>query len=478
MSGAVNDLVRDAASLYRFIGSIYARRDEPERTHRPATDKFLRYIRDLGESAKEFLQASVQMSAGSSTEPQLSDFEGFDRQGLTTVREFWNILHEFVRPVEDAHTLGIPVALIEFLEQLLSKVPKLADSQLVISHTPELNYFQYPRGDLRYFAKIYETIVPGAPTFPPKIALIGMPYSQAANLFLNLVICHELGHFVFEELELERRLSPLIEKELKEALSNYAELSEPDLSWCRKRLRSWSEEIYCDRFAVGLIGPAYCFAYIELFDVVGISDAAETEEMVEFQDEHPSDACRFREWSVQLTDGGWWNLLDKTGRTTYVPLIKRLASIDENKYQYNSEQKPQCSGPVLTAFNKLKQELGQLITESFGPTLRRYRPDTDCNEIEQVRRYLSYGIVPSTLVKGGGESFPDGVALINAAYLFYLESLPDLIHRIKDQASEKLSQRCKWGERTEMWTLKALEDSSLRSDSKELNDGGTIGKGY
>src|SRR5258708_31861014 len=102
MSGELTDLVRDAASLHQFIGTIYKRRDEPERTHREATVTFLKYIRDLGENAQTFLQDFVQRVVDTPGDLSLARFE---RQGLTTIRDFWNNLHELVRPAEDAHTL-------------------------------------------------------------------------------------------------------------------------------------------------------------------------------------------------------------------------------------------------------------------------------------------------------------------------------------------------------------------------------------
>jgi len=252
MSRELKNLVRDAASLDQFIGSIYKRRDEPERAHREATVKLLKYIRELGENAQTFLQGFVQRVGETSADPGLMRFE---RQGLTTIRDFWNTLHELVRPAEDAHTLSIPVAFVEFLERSLSEIPKLEDCDVVISHTSVLNYFFHPRADLRYDAQRYEAIIGGSPAFPKKLALIGMPYSQATSLFPNLVICHEMGHFAFEELGLEAPLSRDIDEALK-VLPGYEGMSEPDLSWCRERLKYWSEEIYCDRFAIALIGPA------------------------------------------------------------------------------------------------------------------------------------------------------------------------------------------------------------------------------
>jgi len=470
MSDPLADLVRDAASLNQFIASIYKRRDEPDRTHREATVRFLKYIRDLGENAQAFLQGFVQRVV---EVPDDLGLARFDRQGLTTIRDFWSSLHELVRPVEEAHTLSIPVAFIEFLEKPLSGVPGLEGCDVVISHTSVLNYFFHPRADLRYDAQRYEAIVGGSPTFPKKLALIGMPYSQGTGLFLNLVICHELGHFAFEELGLEERLSRDIDGVLK-TLPDYATMSEPDLSWCRERLKYWSEEIYCDRFAIGITGPAYSFAYIELFDMIGTSD---TEDVVEFYDTHPADACRFKEHADQLRDGDWWTLLDESPRTSYVDLVRKLAEMPEADYVYQSEEKPSLAAPVLAAFLRLKPLVASLVAGTLQGGIRRFRGDLDREQINLVRTYLTYGVVPSTLVQGGKESFPDAVALINAAYLFYLENLPQLMKRISKQDKNNLSHRSKWAERVEMWALKALEDLSLLSGRKGEMYGDPIEKG-
>jgi hypothetical protein len=467
MSGELEDLVRDAASLDQFIGSIYKRRDEPERAHREATATLLKYIRELGENAQAFLQAFVQKVAQASGDPSLLRFE---RQGLTTVRNFWGTLHELVRPAEDAHTLSIPVAFVEFLQRSLSEIPGLEGCDVVISHTSMLNYFFQPRGDLRSDAQRYETIIGGPPAFPKKLALIGMPYSQATRLFLNLVICHEIGHFTFEELGLEATLSRDIDDVLR-TIPDYQSMSEPDLSWCRERLRYWSEEIYCDRFAIGLIGPAYSFAYIELLDMTGTSD---TDDVVEFYDTHPADACRLKEHVDQLREGNWWGLLDGNTATSFVDLMKKLAAKPETGYVFESGEKPALAHPVLDAFLTLKPKVANLVASTFREKLRRFRDSVDRDEIDLVRTYLSHGIVPSTLVRHGKASFPDGVALINAAYLFYLESLPELMRKIANQDENTLSHRSKWAERVEMWTLKALEDLSLLSYHEESSNGCSV----
>lgn len=451
-----SDLARDSASLLRLIRSIYGRREETDRIHRKATHEFLDYVDALGRETEAHLKRLL------ATVPD-PDFAVVDRQGLVALRDFWSDLHGFVQPSRDADTLHTPGVLIDQLEDWLSEIQGLRECKVVISHTAELNYVQYPRSGLRERAQFYADIVPGAPGFPPKLALIAMPYSQEASLFSNLLICHEMGHFVFEELRLEDSLSRHIEQSLRKHIPASRQHSEPDLSWCRERLSSWCEEIYCDRFAIGLIGPAFSLSYIELFDVAGV---VENDQVNEFSDTHPSDACRFHEHAEQLERAGWLLLLENQGGT-YAELIRELHRIPEDRYDFASEEKPDLARPVLEAFLEVKPQVGALVEQTFKGREARFRggPQEEC--VAAVKRYLSWGVVPATLIRDKQAYRPDPVLLINAAYLFQLENIALLIERIEGEGADDLLKRATWCQRVEEWTLKALEDLRLPTRRKE-----------
>lgn len=438
--------------------SIYARQDDVDRTHRRATNEFLKYIVDLGRSSELHLHNFV----GSVPDP---DFADIDRQSLLTIRDFWKDIHQFVQPSRDADTLHSPVAFIEQLEQRLAQLPELSGCRLLISHSPELNYLQFPRSGRRERAELYADIVSGAPRFPPKLALIAMPYSQDSSLFPNLIICHEMGHFAFEELKLENELSPYIENSLQVHFPT--NLSETDLSWCRERLWSWAEEIYCDRFAIGLVGPAYSFSYIEFFDVIGESENKEG--VKEFFETHPCDACRFNEHAQQLRLTGWWPLLDRWGKA-YADLIRILDRIPLGEYTFTSDEKPKLARRVLKAFQEVRPHVETLVKQTFDGHEARFDGEAEFKSVEIIQRYLSWGVVPATLVERKQRSRPDPVLLINAAYLFYLEGISTLINRIKQNCDEPLNdvaQREKWGRRIEQWTMKAMEDLRFPAPSKD-----------
>src|ERR1700674_4006572 len=107
--------------------SINARQEDVERTHRLATSSFLKYVEDLGTSTDQFLQDLV----AATPDPSMADV---DRQSLPTIRDFWRDIHEFVKPSRDADTLHSPVALIEQLEDRLSRIPALQGCKLLICH--------------------------------------------------------------------------------------------------------------------------------------------------------------------------------------------------------------------------------------------------------------------------------------------------------------------------------------------------------
>lgn len=446
----------------RFMRSIYARQEDIERTHTAVTNEFIAYVQKLGTATEAYLEDLV------STPPDPRFHESERRQSFLSFRNFWRDIHQFVKPSRDADTLHSPVALIEQLEYMLSKIPNLEGSRLLICHTAEANYIQFPRSEMRVDAEHYEATVLDSPSFPDKVAFIAIPYSQESSLFTNIIICHEMGHYAFEEQHLEAELSVHIEAALEK---HFPELvsdsdSENEVSWCRQRLWNWAEEIYCDRFAIGLIGPAYSFSYIEMFDVIGTATGSGVNG---FSDTHPSDSCRFKEHAEQLEIGHWWSLLGSSG-LSYAGLITDLRTISEDDYTFISDERSDLDETVLRAFRlDVKPYIADLVKQTFqgSETLFRGQVDSEC--IDAVQRYLREGVVPATLVHDGQIFMPDPAMLINAAYLFYLDRVPELINRIKPTRKEHLgavSERDKWGQSAERWTLKALEDLRLPSRRK------------
>jgi hypothetical protein len=229
---------------------------------------------------------------------------------------------------------------------------------------------------------------------------------------------------------------------------------------------AWAEEIFCDRFAISLVGPAFSFSYIEMFDVLGI---AEDDRVNDFTDTHPSDSCRFFEHSEQLRRTGWWVFLDQQRESSFPSLIRKLASISQTRYRFYSGERTALARRTLKAFQEIQPFVRVLVARVFQRSEARFRGGEEEQCVAAIEKYLSWGVVPATIIRNANAFRPDPVLLINAAYRFYLEGIPTLVSRIARPRSDELqfvSQREKWAQRVEQWTIKALEDLQLPSRRK------------
>jgi hypothetical protein len=235
----VETLQRDAAALFSFVDSIciHCYQDSESPAYLKPSIEFFKYIRELGDATKAYLNA---FPAKAPRDPPL--YQGY-RQKLEIIRSGWFWFHLFIKPAVDADTLNIPHTLIEALTRRLNLIRKFEETRFAIFHFDELNYLEIPVSGIKETVDRFSRVIPDPPPFPPSLGLIGIPYSQASSLYLNCLIAHEMGHFVFEELALKDGLLPEIGSQLKE-------VSEASLDWSKDRLVSWAEELFCDLFAV------------------------------------------------------------------------------------------------------------------------------------------------------------------------------------------------------------------------------------
>lgn len=259
----IETLQRDAAALFSFVDSVCLHCQEgPEApAYLSPSTTFFRYIRRLGDATKAFLNAFP----GSA--PKDQKLYQFYRQKLETIRSGWFEFHQFIKPAVDADTLNVPYALVEALTRRLNRIPEFRKTKFVLFHFHEVNYLQVRVSEIKKTANRLASLIPDSRDFPPDLGMIGIPYSQSSSLYLNCLIAHEIGHFVFQNLQLRQKLLPHVGQSLKLSLgAKFASAGAEYLDWSRDRLLSWSEELFCDLFAIWLVGPCYALAYVELLD--------------------------------------------------------------------------------------------------------------------------------------------------------------------------------------------------------------------
>ena len=472
-------VLHDAASLYRFVDSVCAACNISGEypSYLESSQHFFRYIQVLGERTQTFLQ-SVALSLATDNAITFNA----ERQKLATLRFTWFEIHKYVRPAVNAHTLNIPSPLLLSLLQRFRSIEGLGNRDFVILHTDNVNYFE-AHASVRKLTSELRLIIPDAPGFPERFGVIEFPYSQAESVFLNTLIAHEMGHFLFQELTdlAFDKLLRAIGDGIKAAFgTEYPQLTDDDIRWCRDVLLNWAEEIFCDFFALWMVGPCFSLAYIELLDLtVGLYPSAAPSAayvMSPVFSSHPARLFRLREHVELLKTLGWWQEVLQY-KTHYVRLLQKAETTPLTYYIFYSDDpsKQHLLTKTLQAFFQIPNTVQEIVRERMS-TIDPGLTDFQLYH-ESIEQYLQNGVVPSTVIVGNsgvagclsavglGDGpqvrHPTFVAILNTGYKFYLESLPALLKNIDGPDSNSCSDRSAWMKRLETWTMKAIEDSEL-----------------
>ena len=290
MPSPQESLIHEAASLFRLVDSVdrFVAEHQSEYTYTDATEHFFQKIRTLATITRRRVSEIVERP----TENPVETYQQFS--DLIIEKDRWKMLHTFIKPASDAHTLALPVALVRLAEEHLRLVESIPAAELVPLLTRDLMYYQV--STLRDL---------------DELVFLELPYSQGPSFFMNLTIYHELGHHVFEALshaqkpqaafsQLSNKMESAFGAELGETLTSSTR------TWAREVLDAWAREIFCDLFAIRFLGPAFTFALVDFLSLVGLMGEG-TE--VTFDEKHPAPSLRFTEQIEQLKRDGWWDTI-------------------------------------------------------------------------------------------------------------------------------------------------------------------------
>jgi len=362
------------------------------------------------------------------------------RPGVVVSGGEWEAIHSFIKPAADAHSLTTPDPLIRFAMDQLQKTVGMEKAQIVVLLTSELMYLQ---------TELPESL------FPPDLGFIEIPYSQGNSFFSNINVFHEIGHFVFQRFYTAGR-PPFdqLASALSQAVDAHPELKELPTkrqAALRKSLESWTEEVFCDLFATRLIGPAFAFALIDLLWLVGLMKEGNE---ITFNALHPSPALRVQQLLEQLKDDGWWDQVMQID-AEHVRLLNSLAAIEA--HIVDLEEPEPIRKSLFDAFCSVLRAIKAAVTDVTAE-LRQADPAGEFAEYRaQIEECLANGIVPSAIV--GPDLRPGPIAIINAAYVFQLTGLGDLVRKLADpDRRHPAKDRMKLRQKVEAWTMKAIED--------------------
>jgi hypothetical protein len=459
-----NQLVREASALYGFVDSVSAQcgRVPQSVAFTESSARFFQHIDQLAAATKRHLAVFPAKSVETATEDEFHQ----TRDELLTIRRAWQELHQFVKPAVDADTLNQPSALVSAMRNRTQELPGLQNADFAIFHTDSFDYLHVNPTSIRKAARELAFIV-GAQEFPEGLGLIGIPSTQGGSLFLNCLVAHEIGEYVYAEKSLDNHLQPEAEVALEDVLGEeYRKKNKTERSSLIDTVLKWAKELFCDLFAVYLIGPCYTFAYVELFDLPNLLDRSGTvattkaRPPIRFYAFHPSHPFRVKYQADLLKRLDWWpHFRDIDSRS--VRVLDSLMALNDKDFTATEEPGRKL---LVEAFFKIIPEISSHLGKIIGSL------DPGAHEFGQLRKHVAYylqeGIVPSTIriEVAGGESeqaIPSSVTLLNCFTCFYLENIEKLMSRVEDQDPNSAEKRVYWIKKLESWTSKALEDIAL-----------------
>ena len=462
-------LLYDTAACYRFVKTTAAacRLNSGFPSYSHPTRKLLTFLQELSVSTLNFLAAFPSEDPGDPPAYRRR------RELLWLVREAWKSLHFYVQPAADADTLNVPTELVHLLTE---RVRLLQDCELLefaVIHTDRLNYFQFPLGDFEQTVSDLGDIVSAHSVLSPHLGIIALPHSQAQHLFLNGLLAHEIGHSVFSRLNCLDRVKDAISQGLVAAFRPPADagLNAKDRAILPEIIQDWAEEVFCDLFGVHLLGPTFVLASIELFDLAnllavdGEIDKIAGRSHFKFQRSHPARLFRVWRQAMLLDRLGWWDEISES-TSHHVRVIAKCRNLRQGSFSFEEVVAP-MGERIIDAFcralDRIEDEVAR-VTENLRNLEGRTREIEEFSKLNgTINTYLRQAVVPSTLWFDNAFRKPSPIVLLNAAHLFYLSGIEDLIKNSDKPAIDDIGLRDTWMERVENWTTKALEDINMFS---------------
>jgi hypothetical protein len=255
VAGIRGELDHELAALVALVRSIIASCELPPGAvaYTAASEKFRDSIVKLGRQTGEYLGAFPgEPDQGEESE---EDF-GSAPSELAEIKSAWRQLHPYIRPAIQADTLHQPTSLIDALTSRFREIAGFDQATFTIFHSEEFNYLHLYASEIAGLTSRLAKLVGAAEL--PEFGLIGIPSSQSSALFLNCLIAHEMGHYVAAKKRFLAHILGEAEESLKHTMKENYPKDDKESFRLPSRLAKWAEELFCDLFAVQLVGP--CFA--------------------------------------------------------------------------------------------------------------------------------------------------------------------------------------------------------------------------
>ena len=436
------------------------------KTYLIETEKFINYIQDSINIINIYVKDIIQKLREDSIDQELVQAK---HRGLGQTKNVLGLLYMLTKDVIDADSLSIPFSLSIFINEKTKEIQGLKNASLVIFGTSDLNFYQRSLKKLRVLSLVLHEEIVDFPIFSSDISILHFPYSTAKQILVNCILFHEMGHFVYENTNMEPEFKQTVKRNLPIFLDSNPEIARQTKfplyisKYVWHLLRKWVNEIFADIFAIRILGPAYHFAYLEMVQLIptNIEERNRT-----FTNTHPADDYRFRIQGIWLKKGRWDKVLKEKVRYIFDNLEKCQEQTSMSVYKIN------CRSPID---DKNSQEnlhswmleqfenMVKIIEGKIEEKLKLFEePIKDFEENDEaVTACLEHGIVPSSIYRTTQEQaiHSNPTTLLNSGYFFYLTGMKKLLEKVKiNNNISDIDTQLFYMKRLNQWLAKGIED--------------------
>jgi hypothetical protein len=343
------------------------------------------------------------------------------------------ILHYILTFFEVGNREYIPIGTLVSIKKLIRKVDRISAFTLV----PIFDY-NYIYQDLMFMLKkalrdaLPDKIDEILAGMPEKYAVFGFPLVMKNNVVLNVILAHEVGHFIDDSAKISKKILEQVSLDQKK-IEKFAKRLEkvkfgerediqltyfisPDtlradiMKIAAIHISDWLKELVADLLAFHCFGPAYLQSVSDfLMIMVKIDEAS---------GDHPSPRFRIKLLLEEFKDKGYSKILDNKSTNKqlkeYIGFFSELNKAIDDLPQTTTDEFQEI---VIDAVKKVIPALKKEVTKFTAELI--YTPKEFEVEVNELSKHLDL-IVPPVELEMGKTANPVSITNSGAFYKMIL----------------------------------------------------------
>jgi hypothetical protein len=351
------------------------------------------------------------------------------KDNMDKIKLYSNIFKEIYKLysyIEIGRRKNVSPSATYLIEHLTQKIPNKTNFILIPIHSKSPKYNEINEEIKKLFDPPAIRLKDILPENSKKTPLIMFPYNFKNSLIMNILLAHEISHY----LAIEENISNELYKGISYNRNKIRDIANKEMSKDTDKafielisvIQSWFEEIFCDVVAFQMIGPAFLVAFSHYF-------LSKVQDPIENLKVHPPIELRLKILYEEYSNSEYPALFDQSS----ISYLNSYKSHIEDYHEYVKDLKID------------KNTIGELYYYAYSIILRNKkrihkkseeitkRIDIKCNEKNIINqssiliKSLENLTTPCEVEIGKSA---DPVSIINAAIIYKFEILDDIYNEI------------------------------------------------